>query len=119
MSAAGERDVLMDVLLSAGMDPEEAEHFLQKGNIIVNKVLQLDGREAARVIPELAKLGLIQGAVNIRIGIEKSRQENFVAKLEELTGQKVIEQVDFSGETTKRTEPLDLKGLDDPNLTEH
>jgi hypothetical protein len=113
------REELMEVLLGAGMDPGEADHFLRKGNIIVNKVIQLDGRTIAKILPELAKMGLMSGAVNVRIGIEASREEAFTELLEKLTGQRIIRMTDFSGETTKRTEPMDLGNLDDPGQVSH
>jgi hypothetical protein len=113
------REELMVILLGAGMDPAEAENFLRKGNTVMQKVLQLDGRQAARVIPEIAKLGLMTGAVNIRIGIEASREENFINVVEGLTGQRILRMTDFSGETAARTEPMDLTGLDDPNQVTH
>jgi hypothetical protein len=113
------KEELMVILIDAGMDPKEADNFLQKGNIVMQKVLQLDGRQAARVLPEIAKLGLITGAVNVRIGIEASREENFISVVEGLTGQQILRMTDFSGETTARTEPLDLTDLDDPNQVTH
>lgn len=113
------REEMLGLLLGAGMDPKEADNFLQKGNIVVQKVLQLDGRMAARVLPEIAKLGLITGAVNVRIGIESSREENFINVVEELTGQQILRVTDFSGETAKRTEPLDLTDLDDSKQVTH
>ena len=117
--SSSSREELVEVLLAAGMDPKEADNFLQQGNIIVNKVIQLDGRTIAKILPELAKMGLMSGAVNIRIGIEKSREEAFTEVLERLTGQQIIRMTDFSGETAKRTEPMDLGSLDDPDQVAH
>jgi translation initiation factor 1 (eIF-1/SUI1) len=117
--SSSSREELMEVLLGAGMDPGEADNFLRQGNTIVNKVIQLDGRTVARVLPELAKMGLMSGAVNVRIGIEKSREEAFVGLVEGLTSQKIIRMTDFSGETAKRTDPLDLGDLDDPKQVTH
>ena len=113
------REELIGILLDAGMDLGEAENLLQKDNIVLQKVIQIDGRSAARILPEIAKLGLITGAVNVRIGVEASREAAFIATVEELTGQQVLRYTDFTVEVEKRTEPIDFEDLDDPKMLKH
>ena len=90
---------------------EEANNFLKDGNIILQKVIQLDGRHAAKVVPEIAKMGLITGVITLQVGIESSREEAFATMLGELCGQQVVRETDFTGETAKRVAPIDLGAL--------
>ena len=105
------RDQLLQALMAGGMSGEEAHNFLQKGNIILQKVIQIDGRRAVRAIPEIAKMGLITGAVTLQVGIEASREEDFVKMIEETCGQEVVREIDFTGETARRTAPIDIGAL--------
>ena len=113
------REQLLLILKAEGMRDEEADNFLQKGNVILQKVIQLDGRHAAKAIPEIAKMGLITGVVTLQVSIEASREEDFVALIEEICGQEVVREIDFTGETAKRVAPIDLGALAEKPSTTH
>ncbi len=70
--------------------------------------------KAAKVLPLLAEMGLIMGVVSIKVGVEKSRREDFVALLEKSCDQKIILASDFTGELESRTEPFIIGGDADP-----
>jgi hypothetical protein len=112
MKSDAKIEELIALLLSAGMNRKEAENFCQQGNTILQQVLQIDGKKAAEVIPLIAEMGLISGVITIRIGVEQSRHEDFVALLEKACKQEVIQASDFTGELESRTEPWSIG----PNL---
>ena len=96
------------------MKREEAENFCQQGNTINQQIVQIPGIKAAKVLPLLAEMGLIMGVVSIKVGVEKSRREDFVALLEKSCDQKIILASDFTGELESRTEPFIIGGDADP-----
>lgn len=107
------RQEMIGILVNAGMSIEEADNFFQQGNIITETIVQVPGAKAARAIPALARMGLISGAVTIKIKIERSRQDAFVALAEKVCDLKVVLTSDFTGEFEKRTENFTaLSGLD-------
>jgi hypothetical protein len=105
------REQLLLILKAEGMSDKEADNFLTKGNTILQKVIQLDGRHAAKAIPEIVKMGLLSGVVTLQVSIEASRDEDFVEMIEEICGQEVIRGTDLTGETAKRVAPLALGGI--------
>ena len=111
-----DREIMLKALLEAGMCRKEAENFLQQGNIIRQQLVQIPGPKAAKVLPLLAEMGLITGAVTIKIGVEGSRREAFEALLEETCGQQITPVSDFTGELESRTEPFKIGGDADPKL---
>ena len=103
-----ERQDMIRQMIEAGMSPEEADNFFQQGKIIEQKIIQIPGKKAARTIPLVARMGLISGVVIIKIGIERSRRDDFAALLEEIVGQEVVQALDFTGELEKRVKPFDV-----------
>lgn len=110
-----EREGMVLALMDAGMNRKEAENFCQQGNTIDQQIVQLPGTKAAKVLPQLAEMGLIMGVISIKIGVEKSRREDFVALLEKSCDQKIVHASDFTGELESRTEPFDIAAGIDPS----
>ncbi len=110
------RREMMGELMAAGMDIKEADNFLQHGNVIDQKIVQIPGTKAAMVLPVLARMGLISGVVSVKIGVEHSRADDFVSLLKETCGQEVLQAEDFTGELEKRVEPFKIAEFDDPKV---
>lgn len=110
-----ERAEMVLSLLDAGMNQKEAENFCQVGNTIDQQIVQIPGTKAAKVLPQLAEMGLIMGVISIKIGVEKSRREDFLTLLEKSCDQKVFLASDFTGELESRTEPFKIGGDIDPS----
>ena len=111
-----EREKMVLALLDAGMNRREAENFCQQDNTIDQQIVQIPGTKAAKVLPQLAEMGLIMGVISIKIGVETSRRKDFLTLLEKSCGQKAYLASDFTGELESRTEPFKIGEDVDPKL---
>lgn len=69
----------MELLLEAGVDPEEALKILEsKSGELVTKGLQLPGQDAARLIAEISKFGLFSGPMRFFVLISKDNEQRLL-----------------------------------------
>lgn len=83
-------------LLERGMDIEEAENFLVRGNRVHQVRLSLPPAKAEEALASLKKMAVIAGQIEVSFILSLNRYEQFTRVLEETTGQKIVHG-DFEG----------------------
>lgn len=93
-----ERDENLAMLLERGMDPKEAENFLEPGNKIVKLDLHLPPTTLIDTLRALAKLSIMTEPVKVSFTIISNRYKEFIETAECASGRQVVDATRKPGE---------------------
>lgn len=81
----------MELLLEAGVDPEEALKILEsKEGELVTKGLQIPAQDAARLVKEISKFGMFSGPMRFFVLISKDNEQRLLDLLSSTGKEPVI-----------------------------